>query len=166
MTIFLFVLTALFVRRLHFCRNSAENSETQYKTGENPERSFRRAGSPPLHLYRWKVCKHLDGDYLERDQERAVDCEFNGGPSSDNHIMTKQKQHEHVQTTLASIMIKSCYSKDNDNDARKFIGVNLLSLESLHEERMSVRTEKILKDDTHPARKYFNFLRGEQWRNR
>ena len=43
-------------------------------------------------------------------------------------------------------------------NAQKLIGVNLPSLESLYEERMSARTEKILKDDTHPARKYFDFL--------
>lgn len=43
-------------------------------------------------------------------------------------------------------------------NAEKIIGVNLPSLESIYEERMGNKIDKILQEDEHPARHYFELL--------
>ena len=42
--------------------------------------------------------------------------------------------------------------------AEKVIGTKLPSLDSIYLERTTKKTEKIMKDPTHPASSYFNFL--------
>ena len=43
-------------------------------------------------------------------------------------------------------------------NAEKIIGINLKPLEVIYKERTVTKTSKILKDSTHPARQYFEFL--------